>query len=118
MRATYPGAAEFDCTVSHTSTPPAISMLTLTETDRVTLQTQGRTNMSIRHLTRLKVIQAWFAAILLVGVTAIAMGTSVTIGTAVELLALCLVPPAIVLRLWPSDNTSTMAESIRNAKAR
>jgi hypothetical protein len=97
-------------------TAPAIGMLTLTETDRLKPKTQGQ--MKMRHLTRMKVIQVWFAAIVLVAVTALAMGTSVTIGTAAVLVALCLVPPAIVFMLWPSDNTSTMAETIRNAKVR
>ena len=44
-------------------------------------------------------------------------GASVTMGTAVVLVATCFVPPAIVLMLWRSDNASTMAETIRNAKA-
>jgi hypothetical protein len=75
-------------------------------------------NMSIRHLTRLKVIQVWFAAVLLVGVAAIAFGAAVTIGTGAVLLAMCLVPPAVVLVVWPSDDASTMAEAIRDAKSR
>ena len=60
--------------------------------------------MNIRHLTRLKVIQIWFAVVLLVGVAAVALGASVTIGTGALLLAMCLIPPAVVLLLWPSDS--------------
>ena len=74
--------------------------------------------MSFVHVTRSKVIQVWFAAVLLVAVAAIALGITVTIGTAVLLLAMCLVPPAIVVILWPSEKTSTMAEAIDDAKSR
>lgn len=74
--------------------------------------------MSIRHLTRLRVIQAWFAAVLLVVVGAMALGVAVTVGTAALLVAMCLVPPAVVFMLWPSDDSSTMAETIRDAKVR
>ena len=74
--------------------------------------------MSFLHVTRSKVIQVWFAAVLLVAVAGIALGITVTIGTAALRLAMCLVPPAVVLMLWPSDNASTLAEAIRDAKAR
>ena len=74
--------------------------------------------MSFLHVTRSKVIQVWFAAVSLVAVAGIALGITVTIGTAALRLAMCLVPPAVVLMLWPSDNASTLAEAIRDAKAR
>jgi hypothetical protein len=73
--------------------------------------------MNFRHFTRLKILQVWFAVVLLVAVAAIALGVSVTIGTGALLLAVCLVPPAVLLMLWPSDSP-TMAESIRDAKLR
>jgi hypothetical protein len=66
----------------------------------------------------MKVIQIWLVAVLLAGVAAIAMGMSITVGTAAVLLAVSLVPAAVVLMLWPSDTTSTMAEAIRDAKIR
>ena len=94
-------------------------MLTLTDTNRLVLpQTQGRTNVSIRRLTRMRVIQIWFAGVLLAGVAAIASGVAVTVGTVVTLLAVCLAPPAVLLMLWPSDTVSTMAEAIHDAKTR
>ena len=74
--------------------------------------------MSFLRVTRSKVIQVWFAAVLLVAVAGFALGFTVTMGTAALLLAMCLVPPAVVLMLWPSDNASTLAESIRDARAR
>jgi len=70
------------------------------------------------HLSRTNVIQIWFAAIVLAGIAAIALGASVSVGTAVVLVATCFVPPAIVLMLWRSDSAPTMAETIRDAKNR
>ena len=74
--------------------------------------------MSFSRLTRSKVIQVWFAAVLLVAVAGIALGITVTLGTAALLLAMCLVPPAVVMMLWPSDKASTMADAIHDAKSR
>jgi len=73
--------------------------------------------MNFRQLTRLRLLQIWFAVVLLIVVAAIALGVSVTLGTGALLLAMCLVPPAVLLMLWPSD-APTMAESIRDAKLR
>jgi hypothetical protein len=69
-------------------------------------------------MTRSKVIQTWFAAVLLVAVAATALGPSMTMGTAALLLAMCLVPPVVVFMLWPSDTAATLAETIRDAKVR
>ena len=75
----------------------------------------GLSNM---HLSRANVIQIWFAAMVLAGIAAIALGASVSVGTGVVLVAMCFVPPAIVLMLWRSDSASTMAEAIQDAKTR
>ncbi|PYR01788.1 MAG: hypothetical protein DMF97_06655 [Acidobacteria bacterium] len=69
-------------------------------------------------MTRSKVIQTWFAAVVLVVVAGIAFGASVTIGTGAMLLALSLVPPAIVLLLWPGVQPPTAGEVIRGVDRR
>lgn len=69
-------------------------------------------------MTRSRVIQTWFVAVLLVAVAATALGPSMSMGTAALLLAMCLVPPVVVFMLWPSEKASTMAETIRDAKVR
>ena len=69
-------------------------------------------------MTRTKVIQTWFAAVLLLAVAALVLGPSMTIGTAALLLAMCLVPPVVVFMLWPSEKAATLAETIRDAKVR
>ena len=74
--------------------------------------------MSIRPMTRLRAIQVWFAAASLVAAAAIALGWVPTLGTAMVLLAMGLVPPVLAVVLWPSANAATMAERIHDAKAR
>jgi len=55
----------------------------------------------LRTMTRSRLIQVWFTAVALIVVASVALGLTVTIGTGVMLAALSLVPPAIVLLLWP-----------------
>jgi hypothetical protein len=59
----------------------------------------------------------WFAAVLLVAVAGMALGISVTVSTGAVLLALSLVPPAIVLLLWPGGQPLT-ASQVLHAPAR
>ena len=61
-------------------------------------------------MTRSKWIQLWFATISLVVVAAVALGLTVTIGTALILIGLSLVPPAILLVLWPGVQAATAAD--------
>jgi hypothetical protein len=56
----------------------------------------------LKDMTRARLIQVWFTAVVLVAVAAVAIGASVTIGTGVLLLAMSLVPPGITLMLWPA----------------
>jgi hypothetical protein len=72
----------------------------------------------LKKMTRAKLIQAWFAAVLLVVVASVALGVSVTISTGAMLLALSLVPAAIVLLLWPAVQPLTASEVLRGAARR
>ena len=65
-------------------------------------------------LTRAKAIQAWFAAIALMIVAAIAIGVHVTIGTAAMMLALCLVPPIVALFVWPDVEPPTVSDIVHD----
>jgi hypothetical protein len=67
----------------------------------------------LRNMTRARLIRVWFAAVALVIVTSVALGATMTVGTGAILLALCLVPPTIVLLLWPGVQPPTAAEVIR-----
>lgn len=72
----------------------------------------------LKHMTRSRVIQVWFTAIALVVVAAVAFGADVTAGTGGMLLAMSLVPPAIVFLLWPRAQPLTAAEVLHAADRR
>jgi hypothetical protein len=63
-----------------------------------------------KDLTRSKLIQAWSAAVVLIVVAAVAFNLSIGVSTAVMLFALSLIPPVIVLMLWPGDQPRTAAD--------
>lgn len=65
------------------------------------------------NMNRSKVIQVWFGAVALIIAAAVAFGVSMTVGTAVMLLALTLVPPGIVLLLWPRPQPLSVGEVLR-----
>jgi len=66
----------------------------------------------------MRAIQIWFVAVALVLVAGIAFGASVTSSTGAMLLALSLVPPAIVMMLWRGAPPPTIAEVLRDADRR
>jgi len=70
----------------------------------------------MNDMTRSRLIQVWFAAMALVVVASVALGAAVTMGTGAMLLALCLVPPAMILLLWPGVPTPTIAEVLHDAE--
>ena len=72
----------------------------------------------MKTLTRSRVIQIWFAAVLLIVVACVAFGVAMTIGTGAMLLVMSLVPPAVVLLLWPGAQPPTIGEVLRGAERR
>jgi len=72
----------------------------------------------LKNITRSRMIQAWFAAVALVVAAGIARGVDMTFGTGALLAALCLVPPAIILMLWPAAERRTIAEVLHDAEGR
>ncbi len=68
----------------------------------------------LKDMTRSRLFRVWFAAVALVVVASVALGAAVTIGTGAMLLALCLVAPAIILKLWPGVRTPTIAEVLHD----
>jgi hypothetical protein len=69
-------------------------------------------------MTRSKVIQGWFATVALLAAAAMAFGANITLGTGLILLALSLVPPAIVLLLWPGVQPPTAGDVLRGTDRR
>jgi hypothetical protein len=72
----------------------------------------------LNDMTRAKLIQFWFGAVVLIAVAGIASGASVSIGTGAMLVALCLVPPTILLFLWPGVQPATAAEVLHGIDRR
>jgi hypothetical protein len=70
------------------------------------------------NITRSRMIQVWFAAVALVVAAGITLGVDMTLGTGALLAALCLVPPAIILMLWPGAERRTIAEVLHDAERR
>jgi len=69
-------------------------------------------------MTRSRLLQIWFAAVALVVVASLALGVSVTLGTAAILLTVSLVPLAIVLKLWPGRQTQSINDVLHGNERR
>ena len=69
-------------------------------------------------MTRARVIQMWFAGLILVAAFWFAFGTALGAGTVALLIGLSVVPPAILLMLWPGVQPLTAAEVIRGTESR
>ena len=72
----------------------------------------------LNDLTRNRLVGFWFTAVAVIIVSIIAMGVKVGFGTGGLLLALSLVPPAIVMILWRSAPPPTVAEILYAANTR
>ena len=72
----------------------------------------------MNKLTRSRALQFWFAAVLLIVVACVAFGVAMTIGTGAMLLVMSLVPPAVVLLLWPGIQPLTIGEVLRGSEHR
>ncbi len=85
--------------------------------DGVARTKRQKVNIMRQDMTRSRLIQVWFAAVALIVVAGIALGAAVTIGTGAMLLGLCLVPPMIILMLWPGVQTPTIAQVLHDTRA-
>ena len=55
-------------------------------------------------------VQIWFAAVVLLVLAGATAGVNLTIGTGVLLLILCVVPPGVLLVLWPGVQPPTASD--------
>jgi hypothetical protein len=70
----------------------------------------------LRNVTRMRLIQLWFVGVALVVAIGVMVGAGMTMGTGIMLAALSLVPPAVLLMLWPGAQPLTVAEVIHEAE--
>jgi hypothetical protein len=66
------------------------------------------------NMTRTRLIEVWFAAIALIVVASVALGVTMTLGTGVILAALSVVPPAMVLLLWPGVQARSASDVLHD----
>ena len=64
----------------------------------------------MRDMSRAKLMQIWVAAVAPVAIATVVLGARGTVATAAAVVTLCLVPPAILLLLWPGAEPATIAE--------
>ena len=72
----------------------------------------------LKDMTRAKVIQIWLALVAAAVVASVVLGARVTVSTAAMLVAISLVPPAIVLLLWPGVQPPTAADVLHDVDRR
>ena len=65
-----------------------------------------------KMLTRSKLIQIWFVSVALVVAAAFSLGADLTLSRWLLILGLCLVPPAILFKLWPEAPLRSMRDLV------
>ena len=73
----------------------------------------------LKRISRTRLVTFWFAAVAVILVWAVGAGVSVGVSTAVLLLMMCLVPPAvmwIVVRGAPPLTVGELLHSVNNDK--
>jgi hypothetical protein len=80
--------------------------------------TRAYGEMNMNNVTRSKVVQVWFAAVVFVAVACFALGLSVPLSTGVMLAVMSLVPPAVMLLLWPGTQPPTVADVLHEGERR
>jgi hypothetical protein len=69
----------------------------------------------VKAISRIRLVGFWFAAVVVITASVVAMGVNVAVSTSVLLLTLSLVPPAIMLVVWDRDSSTTVAEILYSA---
>jgi len=64
----------------------------------------------LKDVSRNRLMGCWFAAVALIAASMIAMGVNVLNSTTALLLTMSMVPPAMMLLLWPGVRPATVAE--------
>ena len=69
----------------------------------------------LKAMSRNRLVGIWFAAVAVIIASVVAMGVNVGVSTTALLLALSLVPPAIILILWRDAPPQTVGEILHDA---
>ena len=71
----------------------------------------------LKHISRSQLAGAWCAAIALIAAGGVVAGVAVTVSSVELLLAICLVPPVVMLLLWRGAPPVTVAEVLHTANS-
>jgi hypothetical protein len=71
----------------------------------------------LKDVSRLRLVGAWCAAVIVIGAGGVVAGMAITVGYAALLLAICVVPPAVMLLVWGGAPPQTVAELLHSADA-
>ena len=66
----------------------------------------------LKIVSRERIVAAWVATVLVMFAVSLVAGTAITVGTAQLWLAVCLVPPGILLLLWHGKEPMTIEHPI------
>jgi hypothetical protein len=89
----------------------------VTDSPVLALSFQRRGTLML-NITRSNVLQTWYAAVVLFVIACMMVGVTLTVGTGALLLALCVVPPGIMVMLWPGLQPPTAADVLYGRERR
>jgi 4-hydroxybenzoate polyprenyltransferase len=69
----------------------------------------------LKRMSPSKMIQIWFVSVASIAAAALAFGVALTLASWSMILAICLVPPTMLYKLWPDNDARTTAEVIYDA---
>jgi hypothetical protein len=64
----------------------------------------------LKHISRVRLVGAWCAAVIVIGALAVVAGVAITASNGELLLAVCVVPPAVMFFVWRGAPPVTVAE--------
>ena len=67
-----------------------------------------------KNISRARLACMWIAAVIVVAAASIVTGTGVTVNNGELLLVACLVPPAVMLLVWPAAQPPSVAELLHS----
>jgi hypothetical protein len=68
----------------------------------------------LKNVSRLQLIAAWFAAVIVLFALSVVWGAELSVGSAELWLFVCLAPPAVMLLVWHPPS-KTVAETLYDA---
>ncbi len=72
----------------------------------------------VKGITRNRLVGLWFAAVAVIITTVVMTGVHVGVATTALLFGISLVPPGIILALWPAGPPATIGEILYTTNTR